>query len=58
MVGVTPIDEKMRENPLGWFGHVQRRVINVPVRKSELKQVERIKKSRGRPKITLIEIVK
>ena len=39
-----------------WFDHVQRRVINAPVRKSELIQVERTKKGRGRPKITLIEV--
>jgi hypothetical protein len=39
-----------------WFDHVQRRVINAPVRKSELIQVERTRKGRGRPKITLIEV--
>ena len=39
-IGVAPIDEKMRESCLRWFGHVQRRVINEPVRKSELIQVE------------------
>jgi hypothetical protein len=39
-----------------WFDHVQRRVINAPVRKRELIQVERTRKGRGRPKITLIEV--
>ena len=29
------IDEKIRESCLRWFGHVQRRAINVLVRKSE-----------------------
>jgi hypothetical protein len=48
----------MRESHLRWFGHVQRRAINAPVRKSELIQVEGTKKGRGRPKITLIEVVK
>jgi hypothetical protein len=27
-IGVAPIDEKMRENPSRWFGHVQRRAIH------------------------------
>ena len=39
-IGVAPIDEKMRESCLRWFGHVQRRAINEPVRKSELIQVQ------------------
>jgi hypothetical protein len=58
IIRVTPIDEKMKENHLRWFGHVQKRAINAPVKKSELIQVDRMKKDRGRPKITLIEVVK
>jgi hypothetical protein len=57
-IGVTSIDEKMRECHLRWFGHVQGREINASVRKSELIQVEGTKEGRGRPKITLIEVVK
>ena len=61
----------MRESHLRWFGHVQRRAINAPVRKSELIQIEGIrhpkkkkkklrelKKGRGRPKLTLMEQIK
>ena len=55
---MTPIDEKMRKSCLRWLGHVQKREINAPVRKSELIQVEGTKKCKGRPKITLIEVVK
>ena len=35
-IGVAPIDKKMRESHLRWFGHVQRREINAPMRDSEL----------------------
>ena len=45
---MSPIDEKMRENGLRWFGQVERRVINAPMRKTELIQVEGTTKSRGR----------
>ena len=40
----SPIDEKMRESRLRWFGYVQRRASNVLVRKNELIQVEGTKK--------------
>ena len=56
---MTLIDDKMRESCLRWFGHVQRRVINASVRQSEMIQVEGTKKKgRGRPIITLVEVVK
>ena len=35
-IGLVLIDEKMRKDHLRWFGYVQRRVTNVPVRKSDL----------------------
>ena len=57
-IRVVPIDEKMRENRLKWFSHVQMRVINALLRKNKFIQVERIKKGRGRLKITLVETVK
>ena len=56
-LGVAPINEKMRESRLRWFGHVQRRVINALAKKKELVQNERTKKGRGRPKITLLEVI-
>ena len=31
---VSPIDEKIRESRLRWFGYVHRRAINALVRKS------------------------
>ncbi len=44
-IGVTPFDDKMRESRLRWFGHVQKREINAPMRHSELIEVERMKKN-------------
>ena len=43
-IGVTSINEKMRESRLRQFGLVQRRAIDAPVRKSESIQVEGVKK--------------
>nr|XP_016502814.1 PREDICTED: uncharacterized protein LOC107820961 [Nicotiana tabacum] len=34
-VGVTPIDDKMREARLRWFGHMRRRSLDAPVRRCE-----------------------
>src|SRR4029450_2942072 len=39
-VGVAPIEDKMRENQLRWFGHVQRRPLTASVRKSDMVQIE------------------
>ncbi|PKA51537.1 isoleucyl-tRNA synthetase [Apostasia shenzhenica] len=32
-VGVAPIEDKLRESQLKWFGHLNRRPIEAPVRK-------------------------
>ena len=42
---MTPIDKNMRESRLKWFGHVRRKTINSPERKSEMIQIEGIKKN-------------
>ena len=33
-IGVASIDEKMRKSHLRWFGHVYKKAINAPIRKS------------------------
>ena len=48
-VRVAPIFEKMRENRLRWFGHVQRKTFDAPVRSVESIIVEG-KRSPGRPR--------
>ena len=35
LVGVAPIEDKMRENRLRWFDHIKRRSRDAPVRRVE-----------------------
>ena len=58
MIEVAPIVEKMRENRLQWFGHIQRRPINAPVRRSGAIHIDGNAKGRGRPNLTWVEIIK
>ena len=56
-LGVAPLSAKMRENRLRWFGHVQRKPLEAPVRRIETFIVEG-KRSRGTPKKTWVEQIK
>ena len=58
LVGVAPIEEKMRENRLRLFGHIRRRPMDVPVRRMEKIDIEQDKKLRERSKMTWMEMVK
>ncbi|KAL4185358.1 hypothetical protein AMTRI_Chr10g5540 [Amborella trichopoda] len=57
-LGVAPIGEKMRESRLRWAGHVWHRPSTIPIRRCELVQVEGLKRERGRPKRTRLEVVR
>jgi hypothetical protein len=57
-VGVAPIEEKLILHRLRWFGHVQRRPPEVPVRSGVLERVDNVKRGRGRPKLTWDEAVR
>ncbi|KAG2627844.1 hypothetical protein PVAP13_3KG264182 [Panicum virgatum] len=57
-VGVAPIEEKLTQHRLRWFGHVQRRPPDAPVRSGVLERVDNVKMGRGRPKLTWDESVK
>ena len=58
LVGVAPIEDKMRENCLQWFDHIGRRPMDSPIRMVEKTDIEQGKKLRGKPKMTWMEVVK
>jgi len=45
--------KKMVENRLRWFGHVERRPVDVVVRRVDQMEESQIKRGRGRPKKTI-----
>ena len=51
-LGVAPIEEKLVQLQLRWFGHVQRRPPEAPVRSGILRQDSNVKRGRVRPKLT------
>ncbi|PHT37207.1 hypothetical protein CQW23_24907 [Capsicum baccatum] len=57
-VGVTPVEYKMREVRLTWFGHVMRRGMDAPVRRCERLALDGFRRGRGRPKKYWDEVIK
>jgi len=57
-VGVAPIVEKLVENRLRWFGHIERRPVDVVVRRIDQMEDSQIKRGRGRPRKTIRETIK
>ena len=51
MVGVAPIQDKLREKRLRWFGHVQRRPTEAVVRRCDTGVAEGTCRGRGRPRL-------
>ncbi|XP_070042135.1 uncharacterized protein [Nicotiana tomentosiformis] len=56
-VGVAPIEDKMQEARLRWFGHVRRRSTDTLVRRCELLTLEGLRRGRGRPKKRWGEVI-
>ena len=50
-LGVAPIEEKLVQYRLRWFGHVQRRPPEALVRSGILSQDSNVKRGRGRPNL-------
>ena len=55
---VAPIEEKMRESRLRWFGHIKRRSVAALVRRCEMIFPPGEKRGRSRPKKSLEEVVR
>jgi len=57
-VGVAPIVEKLVENRLRWFGHVDRRPVDAVVRRVDQMEESHVKRGRGRPRKTIRETIR
>jgi hypothetical protein len=57
-LGVAPIEEKLVQHQLRWFGHVQRRPSEAPVHCGVLNQDINVRRGRGRPKLTWGKAIK
>ena len=54
----APLEEKMRESRLRWFGHMKMRSMAAPVRRCELIDLPDGKRGRGRLKKSLDEVIR
>jgi hypothetical protein len=57
-LGVAPVKEKLVQHRLRWFGHIQGRPAEPPVRSGVIRQSSNEKRGRGRPNLTWEESVK
>ena len=55
---MAPIEAKLVQHRLRWFGHVQRRPPEAPVNSGILRGFDNAKRDRGQPKLTWEEAVK
>ncbi|KAL7247477.1 hypothetical protein ACSBR2_002399 [Camellia fascicularis] len=56
-VGVAPIEDKLRENRLRWFGHIQRRPTEAVVKRCDAVTVDGSVRGRGRPRLMLTNVI-
>jgi hypothetical protein len=57
-LGVTPVEEKLVQHRLRWFGHMQRSLAEAPIRNGVIRRTGNKKRGRGRPNLTWEESVK
>ena len=58
VIGAASIEKNMTKIRLRWFGHVQRKSREAPVRRLDCMNYSPMKKRRGRPRRTLENLVK
>jgi len=58
LVRVAPIEDKIKETRLRWFGHVKRKSKGAPLRRCEMINIPNGKRGRGRPKKSLDEVIR
>jgi predicted ArsR family transcriptional regulator len=57
-LGVTPVEKKLVQHRLRWFGHIQRRPLEALVRSGVIRRSSNEKRGRGRANLTWEESVK
>jgi len=57
-VAVAPLEGKLRETRLRWFGHVKRRSVDAPVRRCEAINLLHYRRGRGHPKMSWNEVIR
>jgi hypothetical protein len=57
-LGVAPVEEKLVQHRLRWFGHMQRRSAEAPIRNGVIRRTDNKKRGRGRPNLTWEESMK
>jgi hypothetical protein len=57
-LGVAPIEEKLIQHRLRWFGHVQRRPPEAPVHRGIIRRDNNVKRGRCRPNLIWEEAIK
>jgi hypothetical protein len=56
-LGVAPIEEKLIQHRLRWFGHVHRRPPEAPMHRGIIRQDNNVKRGRGRPNLIWEEAI-
>jgi hypothetical protein len=48
---VAPVEEKLVQHRLKWFGHIQRRLVDAPIRNGVIRRTSNKKRDRRRPNL-------
>jgi hypothetical protein len=51
-LGVAPVEEKLVQHRLRWFGHIQRRSVEAPIRNGVIRRTDNEKRGKGTSNLT------